>query len=299
MVDFEWYRSFMAIYKHGSLSDAARTRMMTQPAMSQHLSALEARAGEPLFVRTPRKLIPTERGKELYSELAPLIEHLEAATLNLKAASLPTLKVVRIGSALEFFRENVLPNLNRIGMRTVNAFGTANELLELLKDDRADLIVTSKKIAAPGIEYDKLYREEFAIVAPASMEIPETDRIPAIEKWLAEQNWISYGLELPIIRRLWREHFRKRPLIKPVHVIPNLHMILEAVGNGAGISLVPTYLLNRSDSRARTIFENLKVANELFAAYPSKHKHLPEIHEIVRLLRGMDRLSTLPGSESI
>lgn len=46
MVDFEWYRSFIAIYKHNSLSEAAKARIMTQPAMSQHLSALEAEVGE-------------------------------------------------------------------------------------------------------------------------------------------------------------------------------------------------------------------------------------------------------------
>lgn len=55
MVDFEWYRSFVSIYKHGSVSEAARTRMMTQPAMSQHLASLEAEVGEPLFTRAPRK----------------------------------------------------------------------------------------------------------------------------------------------------------------------------------------------------------------------------------------------------
>ncbi|MEF3306445.1 LysR family transcriptional regulator, partial [Paenibacillus sp. GYB003] len=90
MVDFEWYRSFIAIYKHCSVSEAAKTRMMTQPAMSQHLASLEAEVGEPLFVRATRKMIPTERGKALYSQLAPMIESLEQTTMSFKSASLPT-----------------------------------------------------------------------------------------------------------------------------------------------------------------------------------------------------------------
>ncbi|MGK4301762.1 helix-turn-helix domain-containing protein, partial [Klebsiella pneumoniae] len=60
LVDFEWYRSFCAIYKHLSLSEAAKSRIMTQPAMSQHLAALEAEVGEALFIRTSRKIVPTE-----------------------------------------------------------------------------------------------------------------------------------------------------------------------------------------------------------------------------------------------
>lgn len=63
MVDFEWYRSFCTIYKHNSVSEAAKARMMTQPAMSQHLAALEAEVGEDLFIRTSRKMFPTERGR--------------------------------------------------------------------------------------------------------------------------------------------------------------------------------------------------------------------------------------------
>ncbi|WP_052098282.1 helix-turn-helix domain-containing protein [Paenibacillus stellifer] len=90
MVDFEWYRSFVYIYKYNSVSQAAKTRIMTQPAMSQHLASLEAEVGEPLFIRTARKMIPTERGKELYSQLAPLIESLEETSLGFHAASLPT-----------------------------------------------------------------------------------------------------------------------------------------------------------------------------------------------------------------
>jgi DNA-binding transcriptional LysR family regulator len=64
--DFEWYRSFISIYKHLSVSATAIARILTQPAMSQHLAALEAEVGEPLFIRAPRKMIPTNKGKELF-----------------------------------------------------------------------------------------------------------------------------------------------------------------------------------------------------------------------------------------
>lgn len=87
MIDFEWYRSFVSIYRHNSVSEAAKSRFMTQPAMSQHLASLEAEVGEKLFVRMARKMIPTERGKLLYSEAAPLVEALEKVSADLKTAS--------------------------------------------------------------------------------------------------------------------------------------------------------------------------------------------------------------------
>lgn len=287
MIDFEWYRSFIYIYKYNSVSEAARTRIMTQPAMSQHLASLEAEVGEPLFIRTARKMIPTERGKELYSQLAPLIESLEAATLSFKGASLPTLSTIRIGSAIENFYEIILNQLQEFKTCTISYFGTADELLELLKEGTIDITVTSKKFQAPGIEYVPLFEEEFVIVAPKQLEIEEDINYEVKEKWLSAQNWISYGLDLPIIRRFWREHFKKRPIMKPIHVIPNLHLILKAIENGAGISLIPTYLLRNSmnEEKSKVVFEDLKVSNKLFIAYQSKHKHLPEINGFIQKIR--------------
>jgi DNA-binding transcriptional LysR family regulator len=288
MIDFEWYRSFIYIYKYNSVSEAAKARMMTQPAMSQHLAYLEAEAGEALFIRTARKMIPTERGKALYSQLAPLIESLEEASLNIKSVSLPTLSILRIGSAIEYYTEHVLPRLSEYSTSTVTHFGTADQLLELLKEDKVDIIFTSQKYQTPGIEYTKLNDEEFVIVAPATMEIPRSldNNNNSREQWLLSCPWLSYGPDLPIIRRLWREHFKKRPLLKPAHVIPNLHLILKAVENGAGMSLIPTYMLENSmnQAKARVIFEDLSVKNELYIAYKTKHKHLPDINRIRTVL---------------
>lgn len=286
MVDFEWYRSFVAIYKHNSVSEAAKTRMMTQPAMSQHLASLEAEVGEALFVRTARKLVPTERGKELYSQVAPLIETLEETTVRLKSSSLLTHKVVRIGAASEFYQYRILPQLHRFGTCTVSYFGTTDRLLELLKDDQVDLIVASKKYLEPGIEYVKLCDEQFVVIAPASAEAPQLNGPAEIDRWLCSQRWISYGPELPIIRRFWREHFKKRPLIKPVHIIPNLQMILMAVANGEGVSLVPTYMLEHpATGGVRVLFRDWAVRNELFLAFKMKNRHLPLLNEVMDKMR--------------
>lgn len=249
MADFEWFRSFCSIYKHNSVSEAAKTRMLTQPAMSQHLASLEE------------------------------------ATMNFRAASLPTLTMIKIGTAHEFYTEKILPRLHRYDFRTITHFGTAAELLEMLKEDKVDIIITSQKVQTPGIEYLKLMDEEFEIVAPQDYEIPDTDDLEVREQWLSEQPWLSYGLELPIIRRIWREHFKKRPQIRPIHIIPNLHMILKAIGNGTGLSVITTYLKDEA-SRAHTkvIYEDLKVQNELFFAFKLKHKHLPQIREIMAVI---------------
>lgn len=287
MIDFEWYRSFCSIYKFNSVSEAAKSRLMTQPAMSQHLAALEAEVGEALFIRTTRKMVPTARGKELYSQVAPLIESLEETTMSFKSASLPLQTIMKIGSAHEFYTEKILPQLHALDTCTLSHFGTADQLLELLKEGKLDLIITSQKVQTAGIEYVKLMEEEFVLIASAEYQVPPLTDMKQKELWLSSQRWISYGLELPIIRRIWREHFKNRPLLRPIHIIPNLHMILKAVEQGAGLSVVPTYLLGNSldEGRAQVIFEELKVSNELYLAYQTKHQHLPQLHATISRIR--------------
>jgi len=286
MVDFEWYRSFIYIYKYNSVSEAARVRIMTQPAMSQHLASLEAEVGEALFTRASRKMIPTERGKALYSQLAPLIESLEETSLSFHSTSLPTLSIIRIGSAIEYYSENILPELKKYNSCTISFFGTADRLLELLKEDAVDIIITSQKSQSPGIEYLNLCNEKFVIVVPQQLELPKDMDLKAKEQWLLSQEWISYGLDLPIIRRLWRENFKKRPIIKPKHIIPNLHLILKAVEKGLGISIIPTYILENilEKETTKVLFDELSVTNKLFIAFKTKNKQTPEIANIVKIL---------------
>lgn len=288
MASFEWYRSFISIYKHSSVSEAAKTRMMTQPAMSQHLAALEAEVGEPLFTRASRKMVPTERGKELYTQLVPLIESLEETTLSFKAVSSPTLPIVKIGTAQEFFRERIAPYLGSFNMRVLAYYGFAAYILELLMEDKVDIIVTSQKFSAPGVEYLHYVEEEFVVVAPYYYDDePDSNDLKLLEAWLCSQTWLSYGLELPIIRRFWRENFQKRPQMKPEHVLPDLHIILSAIEHGAGISLLPTYMLANAlqTNKVKIICEPYKVTNDLYLAYKIKNRNIPNLKMMIEALK--------------
>ena len=52
MYDLRRLRSLCAIADHGSLTAAADALTFTQPAVSQHLAALEAEVGAPLVTRS-------------------------------------------------------------------------------------------------------------------------------------------------------------------------------------------------------------------------------------------------------
>lgn len=48
-IPWEWYRTFLAVMKEGSLSGAARRLAITQPTAGRHIAALESALGLVLF----------------------------------------------------------------------------------------------------------------------------------------------------------------------------------------------------------------------------------------------------------
>lgn len=292
MIDFEWYRSFISIYKYGSVSAAAKARILTQPAMSQHLAALEAEIGESLFVRAPRKMIPTEKGKELYTKIVPLIEKLESTSMELRNdANQPSLApLMKLGSPADYFTKAALGKLSDMEIRLSVQFGLAYELQEKLSEGEVDLIITTQKTPIAGVEYKKIEDEVFVVVAAADCAFDyssNAEGMDEVEGWLNKQTWLSYGTELPIVRRYWREHFNKRPEILPSHVIPDLRAVLEAIENNMGISVLPTYLIRDSIEAGKTkiLFPQLSVENTIYLAYKMENRDHPLVREILNRLK--------------
>ena len=92
-----WLRSFDAAARHGSFTKAAAELCITQGAVSQQVKQLEDWLRRPLFLRTPRALVPTPEGKWLAvvlresfdaieSTLAQMRQPAEAATATLSCS---------------------------------------------------------------------------------------------------------------------------------------------------------------------------------------------------------------------
>lgn len=81
-LDWQLYRSFLAVLDEGSLSGAARALGLTQPTLGRHIEALEEALGLPLFLRSPQGLLPTEAALEV----RPHAEAMRMAAASLRRA---------------------------------------------------------------------------------------------------------------------------------------------------------------------------------------------------------------------
>ncbi len=282
MADFEWYRSFLAVYRVGTVSGAALSRFLTQPAITQHLAALERVVGEPLFTRLPRQMLPTERGKVLYTQIVTALEKLEEVSANLVAQTETARPVVRLGTPREFFYERGLVWLKGLEIKVTVSFGETPALIESLSQGELDLVIATQRVSHPGLEYRPIYEEEFWLVGPALLAAP--DEQSEAEAWLLRQTWLSYGPELPIIRRFWQATFGHRPELEPTLIVPDLHTLLRAVELGQGLTVLPDYLCQKEVEAGRLsrLWQPLQpITNTLYLAYRKLDRYRPEIAQVL------------------
>ena len=288
MVDFESYRSFIAVYRAGTVTGAAQARHLTQPAISQHIAALEAYTGDPLFDRKPRRMEPTAQGKALYTQLAPSMDTLESVSHTLHQIPAPEMPSIRLGTPFDYFHVRGWHQLKDAPFRLRVEFGETSELIEAIGRGRLDGAITTQQIAVPHIDYTKIGSEEFCLIASAEAPNPEkltanSIRDGSLERSLLDYPWISYSEELPLIRRFWQVIFGKRPDIVPVAVVPSLLMIRTLVESGRGISVLPRYICEQSlqEGRLKEICRAKEsICNDLWIATRKVDRNKAEISQL-------------------
>ncbi|MYZ48448.1 LysR family transcriptional regulator [Propylenella binzhouense] len=67
---------FTCLYEEGSVTRAAKRLNVVQPAVSTQIGKLEDEFGQILFDRTPRGMVPTQAGHEIYRLLKPVLQDL-------------------------------------------------------------------------------------------------------------------------------------------------------------------------------------------------------------------------------
>jgi DNA-binding transcriptional LysR family regulator len=289
MVNLEWYRSFVAIYRIGTVSGAAQVLHLTQPAVSQHLAALETALGQQLFQRLPRKMLPTVEGQSLYTQVIAAIEQLES----IADRSLPgnTPQILRLGTPPEFFADRLLPRLSQDSQYRVT-FGLAPDLIEQLLAGKLDAVIATQKIAKSELEYQLVAEENFWLVAPPNDLMPIDPKIAAgdlatLEQWLRTQPLIAYSEELPIIRRFWRLVFGRRLDIVPALVLPDLRMIRESIAAGLGFSVLPDYLCTEmvtTKTLALLLKPTTAITNQIWLAYRKSERQSQQTLLLLELL---------------
>ncbi|MBV8214018.1 MAG: LysR family transcriptional regulator [Verrucomicrobia bacterium] len=257
MISAELFRTFLTIYREGSVSSAARSRHLTQSAVSQQLSSLEEMIGAPLFQRTVRGMLPTSRGRSLYDQVFESIDKLDQVSRGiLKNADPKTPNrsetPLRIGTSPDYFDIFALPRLKAHDFSCIVTFGEPRELHTLLQSGMLDAVISVAKPSVRALQYRILAEKCYVLIGPPGMKPKKPLRnLNNLANWLKTQHWVGYSVELPNTRRFWQQVLGLRLEGQLRFVVPDLRTVVHAVEQGFGVTIVPDFIGNPAITQKR------------------------------------------------
>lgn len=265
MGDIDRLRAFLAIHRHGSVTEAARQLHMSQPAVSQQLQALEASAGRRLFRRLPRGVEPTPAGRELAEQVGSHLDAVEEAWGQwlgrmrhegdnpMRGAS------VYLGGPSEFVAGRVLPALAPLvvaGVRIRVAVGDDAQVIAAIDARELDLAILTAPLDRTGLSVEPLAREEYVLVGAPDIAV-ELGKLPRAGRRAARQleqlPLLAYAEELPLVRMYWQQVFDTEPEVLAAVVADSLPALAALAERGIGITVLPRHVCEEQLATGRLV----------------------------------------------
>lgn len=291
MVNLEWYRTFRAIYKTGTLTGAADSLFISQPGVSLHLSSLEAYVGYKLFDRTGRKMIPTERGKVLFNAVSELIAKLEDVEKNFQRSTEKHTPTISIGMCFETF-QTLEQYVSTLDFNLIISFGQYPEMLDQLDKGILDLIITPKKGTSPNIIHEAFSSEQIILVGGKNVDIESFHKTlenkEYAEEWLKQEKWYGTTGDMEHLFQFWILNFGHKPNFRPNYIVPNLNSIIRCLKGGSGLAVVPDFLCKKEieNGEVQLIWEGeKKLENTLYFGSRKNTNYQTEIDHLKQLFR--------------
>ncbi len=178
---FRHLEIFLQVYRLESITRAAESLHLTQPAVSVAIRELERHYGVVLFERLGRRLYVTDEGRALYQRAVHIVEEFRQMEQGMgRAGSLRVGASVTLGNFL-------LPKAARLweethpghALRVTVANGRT--LQQMLCDDRLDAAVIEGPVDRPELEKRVFRRDSLVLVLPAEHELAQKAQVTLAE----------------------------------------------------------------------------------------------------------------------
>ncbi|MCJ2183261.1 LysR family transcriptional regulator [Novosphingobium sp. 1949] len=237
-------RSFVEVYRQRSFSAAARVLGLTQPAISQHITALEAGIGHPLFDRQAKGVVPTAIATELAAGLGDRLDVAEAALAQVRARSSDLTGVVRIMSHGDFLAELVMPRLRPLlarGMRLRLLNGGREEIRTALLEGECDLAISGYPVTDQRLRSEKVHAELLHAVAAPEVAA-RLNAAPDLGAALETEPVLAFDLEQQLVDDWLGANALTCAALRPALICEDLRGLRAIVMQGFGWSVLPDYL---------------------------------------------------------
>lgn len=289
-VNLELYKVFYYVASSLSFSEASKRLYISQSAVSQSIKALEKRLGQPLFIRSTKKVRLTPAGQVLLKHVEPAIRLISRGESQLLDGNSLGFGQLHIGASDTVCRYFLVPCLEQfhqkfpnVPIKVTNA--TSLSCADLLEQGKVDLIVTNDPNSRLNHSYIRKRILEFQDVFIAN---PSFFSFARKEVSFAELN--NHPLLMLDKKSATSEFLRSLFLQHQLELIPEIELnsndlLIDLARIGLGIAFLPDYCLNGHMEDITVLHTTEKIPPRRLAA--SINENLPisaSAEEFLKLL---------------
>jgi DNA-binding transcriptional LysR family regulator len=233
---------FKKVSETGSISRAAEELLITQPAVSKQILALEEELGEKLFDRIGKKMFLTRAGQLLYSRAEKILRSVDEARTAVKDMSAECSGELLIGTS-DHISIHRLPGVLK---SYITAFPKVDlklrchrseTILEMIGNNLLDLGVITLPRVPPQIISKTIWKDPMSLVFLKGHPL-------GLLKTVKLRDTIKYGMILPDMgtetRKMIESAYRGKRLNTNVTMeVAYIETIKSLVKSGLGISILP------------------------------------------------------------
>ncbi len=241
-MDIRQLRYFLEIVAQGSLTRAAESLHVAQPALSLHLKNMEEQLGTRLLTRSRSGVTPTEAGELLLQRARAILEDLARTEDDIRNLETDPSGIVRIGLPGTISAMVSLPLIlaarERFPRITLNITEAMSGFVgDWLSEGKIDLAVLYSRSKDARIRSELLLEEELVVLWPADAERPQAMNMAALDNVPMVLPSGVHGLRVLIDRTFQALGFAPEIAME----IDSFNNIKRLVAAGFGPSILPLY----------------------------------------------------------
>ncbi|MBB3565000.1 aminoethylphosphonate catabolism LysR family transcriptional regulator [Rhizobium sp. BK512] len=268
-MNFAQLRAFYAVAQHGTFSAAAQALSVSQPAVTQHVRALEEAIGNRLFHRRGSGVELTPDGVDLLPHIHQIIKGLEDVAARIEGGKELRTGHLTVGLCSPHVAMPLIRRfrMTRPGIHIDTRMSNTGTLLDLVSQQRVDVAVVTLTEPRDDLYCHRLVGQEVLVVVPVDHRWSGREAIGIDE--LQDQPFIlreAGSMTRQIFERALAD---KNIRIRPELVLASREAVKEAVANDLGLGIVLDKELGNDERLVGLRIAGASVAaNEYLIAHP-------------------------------
>ena len=262
---------FEAVYRLGSITQAAEELHMTQSAVSRRILSLEAQLGLQLFRRERKRLIIEPAAERYGQDMSSILSEIEASTARFLAHN-QSIGLLTVAVPPTFGSRWLVPKLNTF---IASHQGLGLNLVSKIKpfsfgQEDIDIAIHFGRDDWPGAKLEYLMPEH--VIPVCSPTLIEKSALPSLETVLDFP--LVHHTTRPRLWNTWCEHFDlPQNKVKSGPRFEHYAHVIQAAVNGIGFALIPDFLVRKEIVRGDLVVPvqgRMKCEEAYYFASPSR-----------------------------